>query len=294
MKPFRHALEAKSLSVVTALLRAIPRSPSLSIGESLGWLVYKLNIRTEVTRDNLRHAFPDLDEKGIERITKRCYRHFGTLLAEFARLPVLTSESLDHLVDVEGWDVLDQVVAGGKGGIVVSGHIGNWELMGAAAAVKGYPVAYVVTTQRNKQVELMMDRMRESTGVQIIKRRDAIKGVLKALKENTLIAILSDQDTHEAGVFVEYFGRLASTPKGAAMFSHRTGAPIIFAESYRQGKGPLKVVNKLLDLSNLPADADAAIEEITRRFTKHLEEAVRRHPEQWFWMHRRWKTSPPS
>jgi len=291
---FRHRLEAATLSTITAFLRILPHSASIRIGESLGLLVYKLNIRTEVTRENLKNAFPDLTEADRENIVKACYRHFGSLVAEFARLSMLNSQNVDSLVDVEGYDVLDQVIQGGRGGIVVSGHFGNWELMGASAAVNGYPVAYVVTTQRNKRVELMMDRMRESAGVKIIKRREALKGIIKALKENKLIAILSDQDTHEAGVFVEFFGRLASTPKGAAMFAQRTGAPIIFAESYRQRQGPLKVIFRLLDQSNLPDDSEEAIEEITRRFTKKLEDAVRCHPEQWFWMHRRWKTSPPA
>jgi len=189
---------------------------------------------------------------------------------------------------------MDQARAAGAGVVVVSGHFGNWELMGASIAILGYPASYVVTRQENELVERQMDNLRRSAGIEIIKRRDAAKGVLKALKQNRLVAILSDQDAHEAGAFVPFFGRPASTPRGAALFALRTGAALIFAESYRQGLGRLRVVFDRIPMQDLPAERDAAVFELVRRFTARLEDAVRRHPQQWFWMHRRWKTRPPA
>ncbi|HDH58386.1 MAG TPA: lipid A biosynthesis acyltransferase [Bacteroidetes bacterium] len=293
MKSWRHALEEKALSFIAFLMRQLPRNAALRFGEILGSLVYLIGVRTAVTRENLTRAYPEFSSKQIEKIARNCYRHFGALLAEFARLPLLHPDNVADLVEFEGFEVLDGALKKGRGGIVVSGHLGNWELMGASVAIAGYPVSYVVTSQQNPRVEALMDRLRESTGVQIIKRKDAIKGVLRALKSNQLVAILSDQDTHEAGVFVPFFGRPASTPRGAAMFCLRTGADLIFAESYRRGKDRLKVVCELIPRDDLPDDQDEAVQELTRRFTARLEEAVRRHPEQWFWMHRRWKTPPP-
>ncbi len=294
MKRLRHSVEAFLLKSLASLLRIMPRNMSLAIGETLGGLVYRLGIRREVTLENLSMAFPEWKSSKVDETAFRCYRHFGALLAEFARLPLLKPDNISNLVEVNGWNVLDETLKRGKGGIVVSGHLGNWELMGASAAVKGYPVTYIVTGQQNKQVEDLMDFMRQSAGVNIIKRRDAIKGVLRALKNNQLIAILSDQDAHEAGAFVPFFGRLASAPRGAAMFALKTGASLIFAETFRRGTGSLKVSFELVSTENLPDDHDEAIVELTRRFTVRLEEAVRRHPEQWFWMHRRWKTPSPS
>jgi KDO2-lipid IV(A) lauroyltransferase len=246
-----------------------------------------------VARENLARAFPDLDDKQIRRLAEDCYRHFGALLAEFARLPLLRPGNVPDLVDFEGLEYLDRALQAGRGGIVVSGHFGNWELMGAGASVLGYPVCYVVTGQENERVERLMDRQRERAGITIIKRNEALRGVIKVLRENRLVAILSDQDAHEAGAFVPFFGRPASTPRGAATFALRTGAALLFGESYRQGTGRLKVRFEPVPRDDLPADRDQAVWELTRRFTARLEEAVRRHPEQWFWMHRRWKTPPP-
>ncbi|HEX7344648.1 MAG TPA: lysophospholipid acyltransferase family protein, partial [bacterium] len=250
-------------------------------------------VRTAVARDNLTQAFPSLDQRRIRQIAHGCYRHFGALMAEFARLPRLSRKNLFDLVDLEGLNVLDAARAAGRGGIVVSGHFGNWELMGASVAVLGYPVSYVVTRQENELVERQMDHLRRRASIDLIKRRDATKGVLKALRENRLVAILSDQDAHEAGAFVPFFGRVASTPRGAAIFALRTGAALIFAESYRQGRGKLKIILELIRMNDLSADHGEAVHELVRRFTARLEEAVRQHPEQWFWMHRRWKTKPP-
>jgi KDO2-lipid IV(A) lauroyltransferase len=293
MSVLRHSIEFHALQFLARLLRLLPHNASLVVGENLGYLVYLLKIRTEVTRDNLRRAFPDYNEEQIEKIVLGCYRHFGALLAEFARLPLLRSENIGDFVETDDRSVLDESQARGKGGIVVSGHLGNWELMGASTAVLGYPVSYVVTDQQNPKVDRFMDQLRESAGVRIIKRKDAIKGIIKAMRNNELVAILSDQDAHEAGAFVPFFGRPASTPRGAATFALRTGSDLIFVESYRQGRGKLKVIHEFVSLEVLPDDRDAAVHELTRRITARLEEAVRRHPEQWFWMHRRWKTSPP-
>jgi KDO2-lipid IV(A) lauroyltransferase len=293
MNPWRELFEEKLLRFIAWILRRFPHRLSLWTGRCLGSFVYRLGVRTDVALSNLSRAFPEKEPKEIEVMAHSCYRHFGAVLSEFARLPMLNKQNVDRYVRFINPEILDKCLQEGRGGIVVSGHFGNWELMGAAVAIKRYPVSYVVTTQRNKRVEKLMDRIREGVGVQIIKRRQAIKGVIKALRENRLVAILSDQDTHEAGVFVPFFGRPASTPKGAAMFSLRTGAPVVFAESYRNDDGKLVVHLERLGREDLPEDHDEAILELTKRYTFRLEQAIRRHPEQWFWMHRRWKTKPP-
>jgi len=294
MKRWRHTLENFTLSCFGTVFRRLPRSFSIRLGESLAGLVYRLGIRVAVTQDNLEHAFPDLDQRQLRKIARACYRHFGALLAEFARLPLVKRDNLLDLVEIVDAHILDQAHAAGAGVVVVSGHLGNWELMGASIANLGYPASYVVTRQENELVERQMDDLRRGEGIEIIKRRDAAKGVLRALRQNRVVAILSDQDAHEAGAFVPFFGRPASTPRGAALFALRTGAALIFAESCRQDLGKLRVIFERIRTDDLPQDRDAAVYELVRRFTARLEDAVRRHPEQWFWMHRRWKTRPPN
>lgn len=292
MNKWRQQIEEIALVIIAALMRRISRRAAIRFGEWLGNCVYRIGIRTSVARNNLTAAFPETPPREIEETVRKCYRHFGALLAEFARLPLLKPENVPDLVAVENFNLLDEALKKGRGGVVVSGHLGNWELMGATFSVMGYPVNYVVTSQQNPRVEKLMDKLRESTGAKIIKRQEAVKGVLKALKKNELVAILADQDAHQAGVFVPFFRRLSSTPKGAATFALRAGSDLIFIESYRQDLNKLKIIAELISRDNLPDNREDAIIELTRRFTSRLEEAVRKHPEQWFWMHRRWKTSP--
>lgn len=156
-------------------------------------------------------------------------------------------------------------------------------------ARSGYPVTFVVTTQTNKLVEQFMDRQRAAAGVEIVKRADAVRGVLSALKRNRLVALLIDQDAHEEGAFVPFFGRPASTPRGPAVFHLRTGSPLIFVRSARLPGERYRLQFSRVDTGGI-TDADV----LTAKMTELLETAIRETPEQWFWMHRRWKTLPPA
>jgi KDO2-lipid IV(A) lauroyltransferase len=268
----------------------LPRRVSGALGAALGALIYGVGIRRRVTEENLSRAFPTLPTRAIRQTAHAVYRHFGRVGVSFAWLPRLGPGALRKWIFIDGLDVLDEVLQRGKGGIVVSGHLGNWELMGGIAAALCYPVTYVVTTQRNKRVEALMDTLRQSVGIEIVKMRESVRGVLSALHRNRLVAILMDQDAHEAGAFVPFFGRAASTPKGPAIFHLKTGAPLIFAHSRRVSYERYIIHFEELDTTALE-NRDA--ETITALATRRLEEAIRETPEQWFWMHRRWKTPQP-
>lgn len=251
-------------------------------------MVWHTGIRRKVVLRNLAVAFPNLPLKGLEATGRGCFRHFGAVGTSLASLPSLKPEDVGKWIHFTGLDAMDRAVAGGKGGIVVSGHLGNWEIVGAACAKLGYPVSFVVTTQSNKSVERWLDEQRAKCGVEIIKRREALRGVLSALKRNRIVAILIDQDAHEDGVFVPFFGKPSSTPRGPAVFHLRTGAPLIFMESQRLPGEEYRV-----SLSDVIPPENATQDEIMALLNRRLEAAVRKAPEQWFWMHRRWKTSPP-
>jgi KDO2-lipid IV(A) lauroyltransferase len=242
-----------------------------------------------VTRQNLARAFPGLPERALRELSARIYRHFGRIAASFVELPHLSRADLEHWITIDGWDVLDAALSEGKGAIVYSGHLGNWEIMGCLVARCGYPVTFVVTAQTNRLVEDLMDRYRMAAGVRIVKRHGAAKGVFTALRENRIVAILMDQDARDDGAFVPFFGQPASTPRGAAVFHLRTGAPLIFARSQRLPGERLRIRLTRTDVPNI-AQADA----LTAYMTAQLEAAIRETPEQWFWMHRRWKTRPPA
>jgi KDO2-lipid IV(A) lauroyltransferase len=290
MTTWRHQIEFAAVRFFQGLAAILPRRMAASIGAVMGYLVYCIGIRRRVTQQNLSAAFPMLPVRAVRQIARATYRHFGRVAVSFAWLHRLGQHALDRWIFVRGFDVFDKVLQRGKGAIIVSGHLGNWELMGASVAALGYPVTYVVTTQRNKRVEVLMDRLRQSPGIEIVKVRESVRGVLSALKRNRLVAILMDQDAREAGAFVPFFGRVASTPKGPAVFHLKTGSPLIFVRSRRISRERYVIHFEELDTTILePRDAEA----ITALVTRKLEDTIRETPEQWFWMHRRWKTRPP-
>ncbi|MDK9699609.1 MAG: lysophospholipid acyltransferase family protein [bacterium] len=290
MVTLRGRIELGFVKVLESLFRSVSLKRARSIGAGIGALLDLIGIRKTVMLENLRYAYPDAPDSDLQKIASGVYRSFGKTLAEFARLPILNSQNVLELIEWHGFEQVQEALKLGKGIIGVSGHIGNWEWMGAGTSLRGVPMTYVVTTQNNSFIEKRMDELRGNCGIEIVKRKDAAKGVLRALRSNRMVAILCDQDAHKEGVFVPFFGRLASTPRGAMVFALRTDSPVFFTEGVREGERFI-VTFEQMDLSNLPTELDAAVEEGMKRITARLEASVRRHPEQWLWLHRRWKTN---
>lgn len=290
---FRHSLEYGFIRFLEVLLRFVPLAIARSVGSSLGTILDAAGIRKRVMLENLKFAFPEKDNQEINAIAKGVYRSFGKTFAEFARLPLLNSNNVTELIEWHNFDVIQSAMSEGKGVVAVAGHLGNWEWMGAATTLRGIPMSYIVTTQTNSLLEDRMDSLRSGCGVEIIKRKDAAKGVLRALRNGKVVAILIDQDAHEDGVFVPFFGRLASAPRGAMVFALRTGSPVVYAEGVRIGSR-FHISFERISLDGLSNTLDEAVYEGMKRCTARLEESIRKHPEQWLWLHKRWKTQPKS
>ena len=292
---FQHNIEYFGVLAVAWFARILPQTLAINMGKGIGWSAYAmLGIRRSVTHDNLRQAFPDKPEQWIRRTARACYQHFGRVAVELARLPKMDLRWIEKNVEFRGQDVLDRSQARGKGGVVMSGHIGNWEIMGATVAVLGYPATYIVTTQRNKAVERWMDNLRAGRGIQIIKTHDSAIRMIRALKKNRIIAVLSDQDAHEDGVFVPFFGRLASTPRGGAVLQLKTDASPIFCFSTGLPGGKWQITLEDIPVPGEGIDMKDAEIQLLTYVTERLEEEIRKRPGQWLWMHRRWKTPPPN
>ena len=260
----------------------------------LGFLIgIMFGIRKRVALDNLRRAYPDKSDQEVKRIYIGCWRHFLKVGAEMARLPRMNKRFIDRWIDLEQQIVIADALKRGNGVIVVSGHYGNWEWMGGGMSYIGFPVTYVVTSQTNRLVEDWMNRMRESVGIQIVHRSNAVRGVLTAIKQNRAIAILCDQDAAETGAFVPFFGQPASTPRGPAVFHLKTSVPIVFGAAHRDEKGIIRVLFEEMKFTGLTGDREKDEFQIMSQITSRLEEEVRKHPEQWLWLHRRWKSSSP-
>jgi KDO2-lipid IV(A) lauroyltransferase len=293
-KIIRHRIEYYAFMGFILVIWLIPLEAVYTISDLLGRFVYSvLRVRRKVVLNNLRMAFPEKSIKELKHIGMRTYQNFAKMIFEYSRFPLLKKESIPGDWEVEGREHLDWAFNRGKGGIIVAGHFGNWEYMGACLGQMGYPMAFLVGEQHNKLIDDMMNRNRELMGIRIIHMGVAVRGVIKTLRNNGFVALLSDQDAGRQGVFVKYFNRLSSTHQGPAIFALKTGAPIIFASAIRLPRGRHKMVLERLCFDHLDGITEEAIHEVTQAYTTLLEKKVREYPDHWFWMHRRWKRKPP-
>lgn len=291
----KHRIELVGVRLLVALPRAFPLRTSIRLGGTLGLFFFDVvRMRRRVTLENLDRAFGDtLDAREKVRIGRASYVNFAKSIIEFASLARLGKDDYPRIVRFRGIENLRDPVARGRGVIAVTGHFGSWELLGGAVASCGLPADFLVGEQQNSLVNDLMNDLRRSAGIGIIERGVAARGVFDSLKKGRIVALLADQDARKAGVFVDFFGTPASTFQGPAQFSVRTGAPLVCCAIVR-GADETHEAILFPPIYPLPgAERDAEVLRLTQAHVKILEECVRRHPEQYFWAHRRWKTSPP-
>jgi KDO2-lipid IV(A) lauroyltransferase len=293
----RHALEAALVRVLIAGVRALPWHASLEAGAALGDMAHLLGVRRRVAEENLARAFPERSAGARAAILRTHYRELGRVVAEYARLGVLArAPAGDVLADVRGLEHLERALAGGRGAILLSGHVGNIELYGAFLAQR-HPVDFVVRPLSNPRVEALLSRQRAAAGVGEISAAIGTRQAYRALRQNRWVAMLADQDARQHGVFVPFMGTPASTALGPARIALATGAPIVTGFGFRRpdGRHELEIGPPLADDPGAgdPA-APGAAERLTALHVARLERWVRARPESWFWLHRRWKTPPPS
>jgi KDO2-lipid IV(A) lauroyltransferase len=286
-------LETLMVRGLASGVRRMPWRASLAFGAGLGACVGALGVRAAVARDNLARAFPERSESERGRILAFHYRELGRVACEYPRLAELARAPLGrYLAAIEGAEHLDAARAGGRGAILMTGHFGHFELVGAALGAR-HPTSFVVKPLGNPGVESLIARWRADAGIESIPIGLGVRRVFEALRENRWVAMLADQDARRRGIFVPFFGRPASTPTGPAELSLRSGAPIVMGFDLRgeDGRHTLHVVPPL---PRPPADDPDPVRTLTAAHVATLEAWVRRHPERWFWLHRRWKTSPPA
>ncbi|MCX5801122.1 MAG: lysophospholipid acyltransferase family protein [Candidatus Eisenbacteria bacterium] len=288
-----HPLEYLLTIVLVRLFQILPHETALRLGGSLGRFTFEVvRLRRRVVLENLRRAFPEKSEAEILAIARGTYRNLAMSLVEYARLPVTSDEEMRGRVTVEGLESFREALAGSKGAVLVTGHFGSWELMGAALRALGYPVNFLVGEQKNKAVDNLMNQLRRSKGIGIIKMGVSMRRVLEALKKNEFVAMLSDQDAGSRGVFVDFLGRPASTPFGPASFALRTGACLVSGFILREDLSHHRVVLETPILPAITGDKEKDLAHFTQAYTSLLEKYVRERPDHWLWLHRRWKTRP--
>ncbi|UCC71113.1 MAG: lysophospholipid acyltransferase family protein [Gemmatimonadota bacterium] len=288
----RHRLEYGLARLVFGLLGRAPRS-SERLGATLGRLAHRLGWRRRVVEEQLGRAYPDRDETWVRRTARACFEHVGR---EWFTVPALVRLGLDEVrrrVELtEGGDELRAAFEEGRGVVVVSGHLGNWELAGSTLAALGYPVDAVWQRLKNRQLSYFVKQMRERLGIGLIERTDAWGRLMGSLAAGRVVAFVADQDARERGVFVPFFGRLASTHRAPALLALRAGAPFLLGGVRRVGARRYEAFVVRLEP---PAGADVKeqVVALTRMWASELERRIRLSPEQYFWHHKRWKTVPP-
>jgi len=289
----KHKVEYVITYLLGALLRILPYRLALSFGSFLGFLAFDLfRVRRKVTLINLKNSLGD--QKNIEELRKigrRAYKNIGKSLVEYSLFPSLNKKRISRMVEFEGTENFDEALRKGGGAIVVAGHFGSWELMGAATCQRGYPVDFLVGEQHNILVDNLMNDYRKSVGIGIIKMGAAAKGIIKALKSNRFVAMLSDQDAGNDGTVVDFFNRSASTPKGPAAFALKMNVPIIMAFIIREDKNRQKIIIEEPIFIDRSKNKEDDIRSLTQAYTSVLEEYIRKYPDHWFWPHRRWKST---
>ena len=299
----RHRVEYVLLRIVAAVCAILPEVVADRAGAALGWVAARVGRpRWAVVRDHLRRAFPEADERWRRDIGRRCYAHLGAEAVAVFRLAGMGPREVRERTRVTGLEVVEAAVRKGRGVILLSAHLGNWEVGGAALVARGFPIDVVVARQRNVLFDRYLTRSRERLGFGIIPRDEGRRGVLAALGAGRLAGILGDQDARRAGVFVDFFGHPASTARGPAVLALRSGALVVtlFGVRLPGWKPRYHVYLEALDDEAVKGGTGggrggraARVAALTQAYTTRIEEHVRRYPDQYFWLHKRWKTPPP-
>ncbi len=285
-----------AVRLVVGICQALSIERSYRFAEALAALIYRVDRRHRaVAMENLRLAFGDqYDEAERDRIVRGVYQHFCRMLMEMLHIPrKLHLTNWRRRISLSGHRrVLDRLLDGGPI-IMVTGHFGNWEMAGYLFGVFGFPSYAVARTLDNPNLDRFLRKFREQTGQKLIPKKDGFDQMEQVLRDGGLLSFLADQDAGQRGLFVEFFGRPASTHKAIALLAIEHQAPIIVGGARRIGPGfRYEVVCEDLIEPSEWADRPDDVAWITQRFTSGLERLVRRDPDQYLWLHRRWKHQP--
>lgn len=292
----REWFEYAAVWLVLKFAGLLPRAASRRF--AAGVAAALLALRPKLRRTalfNLRLAFPEWTDAQRELTIRNMTRNLGWMAAEFAHLPELSSENIRELVLLEGQEHFLAGKSRGEGVLFLTGHLGAWELSSFAHALYGHPLHYMARPLDNPRIDALVNRYRGLSGNQPVFKNESARALLKILGGGGTVGILADQNTVPAeGVFVDFFGTQACTTAGMARVAAHTGAAVVpghifwdeAIRKYRLQFGPpVELVSS--------DDRERDVLENTQRFTKILEEMIRAHPDQWVWLHARWKTRPP-
>jgi KDO2-lipid IV(A) lauroyltransferase len=273
-------------------INLLPEGFALWMGRQLGSLGYYLDWEhRKVALQNLSLAFgQEKSTSEIRTIAKRTFQNLGMMAIEFFRIPGMNTETFKKKVSVEGLDEALKLLEKKKGGLLLVGHFGNWELMGFMSKMIGNPILVIAKPIKQERIDRWITGIRKVAGLEMIPPENASRKVIRALSENRVIGILIDQRAKRSrGVWADFFGRKAPTAPGLAVLALKTGAPVVPVFMVRNGFQKHRlIIKEPLELIHT-GDFEKDVAANTQLFNQTLESMVRQYPDQWFWLHRRWE-----
>jgi KDO2-lipid IV(A) lauroyltransferase len=290
----RHQVEAWAAAVVGGLVRRLPRRAALVWGAFLGRALAVLDRRhVAIAVDNLRHAFPDWSKAHLEATARGVYAHFGRVLLDILWMQRRSREELLAPVELVGREHMDAAMAAGRGVVLCTAHMGNWELHGIVHGWTFGPIGVVARALDNPALDERLCAFRKVGGNAVIYKRKALAQVIRTLRDGRGVAIVLDQNVQaQDGIFVDFFGRPAATTTVAAALALKTGCALIPSHSELLPDGRYRAIYDAPVTWTPSDDRDDDIAGITQELARRTEAWVRAAPEQWLWIHRRWKTQP--
>jgi KDO2-lipid IV(A) lauroyltransferase len=290
-----HRAEYAALRAASGALRGLGVRGASAFGARIGGLGFApLKIRRGVAEEQIAKAFPAFSAEQVAEVARESYEHLGRTAMETMLLSSRSREDVvDMFAEVEGWHHVEESLARGNGLILASGHVGNWELGGAYLAARGLPISAVARHMANPLVDRYLTRTRERLGLNVIHDEQAVRKVPRAIRQGGAVAFLVDQAAAGlASTWVPFFGRMAKTPRGPAVFALRLDAPILFAGVSRRPDGQFRFTFEPVEVPRTGV-TDTDVDAIVGAYTNVLEQFVRKVPGQYLWQHRRWKHLPP-
>lgn len=290
----RYLVETALLWGMGTVFRVLPKRTSLFLGKIMGRSLYYVTPgRRNLSLDNIRHAFAgEFDENKVREMALSSFGYLGMNVAEFFRLPDLTLKDVERYTSITGEGNLAEALAAGNGVLVLSSHLGSWDMLSAGLALRGYPLSLITKVSRSEALNRIWMGYRRQLGMQLLMGRGTMKESFRDLKKGRMVGFALDQNARRReGVFVPFFGREACTITSLALMARRTGVPVLPIYIYREGDMHRIVIDEPIIHGNIE-DAETDIFERTRSYVRWTEKVIREHPEQWTWLHDRWKTRP--
>lgn len=281
----------KSMSRTVCLF---PYSWVLSLGNQIGKLYYHLAGRQRQRALHQMQECLGISEQAAEQIVASLCRKLGQTFLEVLYSPALNPENIQNYVTIENRHYLDQALSDGRGVVLLTAHFGNWEWLGASLAMAGFPLASVIKRQPNDQHTRILNEYRQRAGIEIFSRGTTeVIGAARALKHGRIVGLLADQDAGPQGLFVEFLGKISSTPQGPTIFAKKFKAPVVPAFIVRRPEGGHKVIVHQPLYFQDTGKADEDIHRFATETNKIIEDTIRQYPDEWIWFQKRWNTKKP-